>query len=138
MQKLNILKWVTAGVLALSAVFFFLPYYSANGYTETVIEGLRSASGTMSAEIILRFVVPVGFTLLAALMMALRYGTAKCITATIFCGIAVFLYFYDPVDHSYAGIGLIGNMVIAIAGIVLPIATVILKKITAPKTANEA
>jgi len=134
MQNKHLLKWGTTGILALSVIFIFLPYYSAYGYTETVIETLRYGAGDWFVDIILRFIVPVGFILLAAVMMALHYSMVKCVTAAVFSGIALFLYFFISLDYLFIGPGIIGNVIIALIGVVLPIVNIIFRKMTEQET----
>ena len=122
-------KWGTVGIMALSILFFFLPYYNINGYTETIINFFQTAKGGILAEGIIRFAVPVALTLIAALIMVFRFGIIKCGIASVLCVLAVFLYFFGTVDYTNAGIGLIGNITISIAGIILPVVNIFINKL---------
>jgi len=135
MEKHKILKWVTAGLLALSIVFFFLPYRAGN----TPLEVLRLVNQfgrlDLVVEGILQWVVPVAFTLLAALMMVMKVGAAKCILATIFCIIATILHIASiNIGSGDLGAGIILNLIVAMLGIVLPIVTLVMSKIASKKS----
>ena len=132
MQKHKICKWVTAGLLALSAVFFFLPYRAGNTPLEMFRLANQFGMSDLVVEGILQWVVPVAFTLLAALMMVLKVGTVKCVMATIFCIIATILHIASiNIGSGDLGAGIILNLIVALLGIVLPVVTIVLTKIAA-------
>lgn len=85
----------------------------------------------------MRFVVPVALCLIAGLFMCACISIPKAVLATIFSCIAFLFY------HAYIGelfddvygvaIGLLINYIISILGIILPIVTVVLKKVEEKK-----
>ena len=128
-ESIKIIKWGTVSVLALSAIFFFLPY--RGGISPIQVINMANQAGANSnlfiADVLLNFALPVVLTLLAALMMALRTSIPKCIFAVVFCLLATAIY--STLGDSDAEIGLIGNRIIAIAGIILPIVNIVLTKV---------
>ena len=136
----TILKWATVLILALSAVFFFLPYRSDKAPIEIINLANQANLSEYVIEGIMLFIVPLVLTLFAALMMALRVSIPKCVIAAVSCVIAfVLLWFYksDTVSKFMdVGIGQIGSLIIAAAGVVLPIVNAVLSKVSAANKAT--
>lgn len=139
MQKKQIkviLKWGTVIPLAFSAVIFFLLPY---GYKMSGLQVVQSAFEYQFnkiewiVEAIIRFVIPVMFTVLSALIM-LKYSVKRCVYSTVFCGIAAAIYVY-VLNHSGANfkIGFILNVIIAFIGVILSIANIVFRKIYSSK-----
>jgi hypothetical protein len=133
-----LIKRGTVIILLLSVVCFFLPY--KNGLS--ALKGLRVLSQMTDTgwliEGILGLVVPVVFTLLAALMIALRHSIPKCVIASVFSIIALVLYTgTTAVDLDYAkshisgSYGLVIQLIIAVLGIILPIGNIVAQKVFA-------
>jgi len=126
------LKWGTVVILALSAVFFFLPHR----FDLTPLGMLDMFDHTDDIiEVVLRYIVPAGLMVLAAILMALKYGIVKCVLAVILCGIAFGLYILDIRESGEVAsdIGLIMNRIIAVAGIILPVCNIVVRKVFATK-----
>ena len=145
MEKTSILKWVTVGVLSLSAVFFFLPYRFGVSPFEGILgfigvsqnSAIYSLYGTstINASIVVLFVaifgLPLILTLCASLMMSRKFGIGKCIAAAIFCAIAFFVYLtYFDSAYLSGSIGLVGNMICVGIGFVLVITNIIFYRTT--------
>ena len=75
----------------------------------------------------------MSIVLLAAFMMAFRFSIIRSVLATIFCIIAVFFYSMYIGDYMSddrgVGLGLMLNFIISIAGIILPICNIVVKKV---------
>jgi hypothetical protein len=138
----GILKWVTVVALAFGAVCFFaLPY--SDGMTAFNLTrmafGLGEAGDAlfdtsyMSATMGVFLILPLVLTLIAALIMAGRFRIAKCIVTIIFCAIAFFIY--NSYIDGGSGIGLVLSHKIALSGIILSIANIVVNKVFETKKA---
>lgn len=136
----GILKWCTVLILLLSALFFFLPYRGDISALKAIELAIESSQSSLIVELVLRFIVPVGLTLLAALLMLFRFSVARSVISTILCAIAVFfygLYIGDYMkDFVGVSIGLSLNFIISILGIILPIANIVVVKAIKEKTST--
>ena len=128
------IKWGTVAILALSVLFFFLPYLKHMGDSYNPIQILQdeyvAGRGSITAEVILGYVIPVALTFLSALIMALKIGTGKCIACIVLNVISAALYWlfimetYLPTNE----IGFVGNVIITHLGIILPIVCIVFLK----------
>jgi hypothetical protein len=149
MQKQYLLKTVSAGVMALSAGFFFLPYFGVSAFDGILgLFGLREISGTLSeisdifsffdtsvissisvlviVLIIVILVLPLLLTLISAIIMSGKFSISKGIASTILCAVAFFIYTrYFGFNYTQGASGLIGNMAIALIGTILSIVNTI-------------
>lgn len=125
----SIFKWCTVALLASSAIFFFLPYIGDLNPLEAIKMANEYNQSDYVVEGILRFVVPVVFTLISAFIMIFRISIPKCAIATVCNLIATSMYFFYVFDYSSVQIGLTMNVVIAVVGILLPIINIILFKV---------
>ena len=137
-SKASILKWITVAILGLSLVFFFLPYFTAFGESFNPMQ-LIDVYNTINridgvVEMIFFFILPVVLTAVSAFILAFKVGTAKCVVSTIlsFLALCVYLLFFNSslleISSDNIGIGLVGNIVIACSGIILPIVVLVLHK----------
>ena len=135
MKIAPILKWTTVGMLTSTVLFFFLPYlpYGALNYNGLqIIKTLFSAGGDWGVEGILRFAVPVFFCFVAGLL-TLKNNIPTAIISTVLCLISAAMY------SSYMGkyiendqkilFGLWINCIISFIGVILPITTIVFKKL---------
>ena len=141
MKNAKLLKWITVVLLALSAVFFFLPYLRIAGDFKNPIQLLdiiNNNRGSIRAdaafEVIFSFIVPAVLTVLSAIVFIFKVSLPKSIICAILNLLSVGIYllffsqtFFDT-SSGNVGFGLTGNVVIACLGIILPIVTVILHK----------
>jgi len=140
-KNVKYLKWITFVLLALSAVFFFLPYLRIAGDFKNpiqLLEIINENRGIIRAdaifEVVFSFIVPVVLTVLSAIIFMFKVSLPKSIICAILNLLAVGVYllffnntFFDT-SSGNVGFGLIGNIVIACLGIMLPIVTVVLHK----------
>ena len=150
-SKANTLKWITFILLALSIVLFFLPYLRIAGdfnnpiqLLEMINENRGGIRGDAAFEVVFSFIVPVALTVLSAFLMVFKICVPRSIISSILNALSVGIYllffsqtFFDT-SSGNVGFGLIGNVVIACLGIVLPIVTVILHKSATKNSQNEA
>ena len=147
-SKIGLLKWITVVILALSVVLFFLPYVTVFGESFNPLQMIQFYNKNQIRsdgvfEVTFGFVVPVIITALSALIFAFKIGTAKSIICSILnvLSVLVYLLFFNvtflDINSENIGFGLVGNIVIACLGIILPIAVIILyKKSAKNKTAE--
>ena len=139
------IKWITVAVLASSAVFFVLPYRFGVSPFEGILGlfgvvhnsavysfyGATVLSAFLSFLMVALFGTPLLLTLIAAFIMSRKYSIGKCIAAAILSTVAFSIYFiYFDSSFIKGATGLIGNMAVAAAGIVLPIACIAANKKT--------
>ena len=143
----TITRWVGVLVLFLPVVFFFTPYRSIGDQNFSGFDAVKmamgldksfgNASGATTAEVILRFLVPVCLMLIAGIIFLIKVNLGTAITATILSGIAFLLYiaYIGNMINDYYGIefGLLINFILSIAGFILPLAAGILNKIIKSK-----
>jgi len=138
MKNVKLFKWITVAILGLSLVFFFFPYFTAFGESFNPMQ-LIDVYSTMNridgiVEMIFFFILPVVLTAVSALIFAFKIGTAKSVVCTILSFLALCVYLLSlnssvlDVNSENIGIGLVGNIVIACLGVILPIVTLVLYK----------
>jgi len=143
-SKASLLKWITVAILGLSVVFLFLPYVTVYGESfnplkmiEFYNENQVRSDGVF--EVSFGFIVPVALTIFSAIIFAFKLGTAKSVICSILnvLSVGVYLLFFNvtflDINSENIGFGLVGNIVIACLGIVLPIVVIVFSK----KIANE-
>ena len=138
MRKENIvLKWIAVGTLYLSVLFFFLPYHRidvggfgslqemsdilnftpisiinlANKANDLVgsLGGNTAGTGILVWGSILFYIVPVVMTLGSAVMLSLKSGKNKYVSAVFFSAVAVILYAIYFTIIGEMGEALVGN-----------------------------
>jgi len=145
-SKVNLLKWIAVIILGLSLVLFFLPYVTVFGESFNPMQMINYYNENQVRsdgvfEITFGFIVPVVLTVISAILLALKIGTAKSVICTILnvLAVCVYLLFFNvtflDINSDNIGFGLVGNIVIACLGIVLPIVILILYKKEQKKTA---
>jgi hypothetical protein len=138
-NKAVLIKWITVAILGLSLVLFFLPYVTFLGESFNPVQMINFYNENQIRrdgvfEVTFGFVVPMVLTALSALLMALKIGTAKCVIAVILNGLAVGVYLlffnmtYLDINSDNIGFGLVGNIIIACLGVVLPIIVIVFHK----------
>jgi hypothetical protein len=149
MKNVNMLKWITVAILGLSLVLFFLPYVTIYGESFNPVQMINFYNENQIRsdgvfEVTFGFVVPMVLTTLSALFIAMKTGTVKCVTAVILNGLAVGVYLlffnvtYLDINSDNIGFGLVGNIVIACLGVVLPIIVIVFHKAANKKVVADA
>jgi len=144
-SKASLLKWITVAILGLSVVFLFLPYVTVYGESfnplkmiEFYNENQVRSDGVF--EVSFGFIAPVVLTALSALILSLKSGTAKSVICSVLnvLSVGIYLLFFNvtflDINSENIGFGLVGNIVIACLGIILPIIIIVFSK----KAAKEA
>lgn len=136
MRKENkALKWITAGILYLSAIFFFLPYHNidiaglgelfdkAPTFTPIQIMRIASTANEVASALggetvqtgifiwgsILFYIVPVVLVITAAVLLSLKFGKGKYITAICLNAVSVILYIIYFINIQKMGSAIIGS-----------------------------
>jgi len=144
-SKANLLKWIAVIILGLSLVLFFLPYVTVFGESFNPMQMINYYNENQVRsdgvfEVTFGFIVPVVLTVISAIVLALKTGTAKSVICTILnvLAVCVYLLFFNvtflDINSDNIGFGLVGNIIIACLGIVLPIVILILYKKEQEKT----
>lgn len=134
-------KWITVVILALCLVLFFLPYIKIAGDFQNpvqLLEIINDNRGEIRSdavfEVVFSFIIPVGLTALSAILMLLKISIPKSVICSVLNLLSVCIYllffnatFFDT-SSGNVGFGLIGNIIIACLGIILPIVTVVSHK----------
>jgi len=147
-SKAKMIKWITVAILGLSVILFFLPYVTVHGESFNPIQMIEFYSENQVRsdgvfEVTFGFIVPVVLTVVSAIILVFKVGTAKSVICTILnlLAVGVYILFFNvtflDINSDNIGFGLIGNIVIACLGIVLPITIVIIFK-KAKEAASEA
>ena len=133
----GMLKGITTGVLGLSIVCLFLPYaYDINLFElikqlfEALFNGMDFAD---MAEAFFYVVAPVCLLLVAAVISLGSFSVAKSGIVAVLSAVAAIanFTFMDKIGNyggAARGIGLILQVIIAIAGVILPIANIVMTK----------
>ena len=96
-----IIKWVTIGLLILPLVLYYLPYRKGVTGLDLVRLG-QAAGGDWAAEMIIRVLIPVIFSVVAGLILV-KYNLATTIIALVLC--LINRYIYSNYVSSYRGFG---------------------------------
>jgi len=147
MKKENIstlLKWVTVAILGLSLVLFICPYVFIDGENYNPIKMLQEINENKDYirsdamfETIIVFIIPMVLTFISAIIMIFRISIPKCVICVILNIISILLYYalftisFLDVNGDNIKFGLIGNIIIAVLGIILPIVNIVVKKVFA-------
>ena len=137
--KVSLLKWISVALLGLSLVLFFLPYVSVFGESFNPMQMIEFYNKNQVRndgvfEVSFGFILPVVLTALSAILLASKIKTAKCVICSILniLSVCVYLLFFNvtflDINSENIGFGLVGNIVIACLGIVLPIIIIVLSK----------
>ena len=146
MKSVNLLKWITVAILGFSLVLFFLPYVTVFGESFNPMQMIQYYNKNQIRsdgvfEVTFGFVVPVIFTVISAIIYVFKIGTAKSVICSVLniLSVGIYLLFFNvsflDINSDNIGFGLIGNIVIACLGIVLPIVILVLHKKEKKKTA---
>ena len=149
MKNVKMLKLITVAVLGLSFVLFFLPYVTVYGESFNPVKMIQFYNENQIRsdgvfEVTFGFIIPVILTALSAVILATKISTAKSVIATVLNALAlvVYLLFFNvtflDINSDNIGFGLVGNIVIACLGIVLPIAIIVLYKKSSKNEVSEA
>lgn len=147
----TITRWAGVTALFLPVLFFFTPYRCLGDVNFSGFDAIKmalgidksfgNASGATTAEIILRFMVPVCLMLIAGIIFLIKVNLGTAITATLLSGIAFLFYlaYIGNMINDYYGIefGLLINFILSITGFILPLAAGILNKIVKSKEKTE-
>jgi len=139
MKNVKMLKWITVAVLGLSLVLFFLPYVTVYGESFNPVKMIQFYNENQIRsdgvfEVTIGFIVPVVLTALSAVIMVTKITTAKSVISAIMnaLAVAVYLLFFNvtflDIKSDNIGFGLVGNIVIACLGVILPVVIIILRK----------
>jgi len=144
-NKAKMIKWITVAILGFSLVLFFLPYVTVFGESFNPMQMIEFYNTNQIRsdgvfEVTFGFIVPVVLTVISAIIFAFKVSTAKSVVCTILniLAVGVYLLFFNvtfiDINSDNIGFGLVGNIVIACLGIVLPIVILILYKKEQKKT----
>jgi len=146
LKKVKVYRWIFAAVLGLSLFFSFLPYHDPLiGHYSFLVKMFISEITNPSRgpdwqllDVILGYMIPVILTEISVFVMLSKTSLRKCIFCTVLNVLALILYvFYTPILNTqlfisivpvFRGIGYIGNVLIATAGLVFPFIEFILYK----------
>jgi len=145
-NKVSLLKWISVAILGLSVVLFFLPYVTVFGESFNPMQMIQFFNENQVRsdgvfEVVFGFIIPVALTVLSAIILAFKIGTAKSVICSILnvLSVCVYLLFFNvtflDINSENIGFGLVGNIVIACLGIVLPIVILVLNKNAIKKAA---
>ena len=138
-KNVMLLKWISVAVLGLSLVLFFLPYVTVFGESFNPVQMIdfynkNQVRSDGVFEVSFGFILPVALTALSAIILVSKIKTTKSIICSILnvLSVCVYLLFFNvtflDINSENIGFGLVGNIVIACLGIVLPIVIIVLNR----------
>ena len=136
---INLIKWVTFGVLGLSVVFFFMPYRADTAPFVILRAVFEYGNGELIFEGIFYFILSLVFVLLPAVLLLLKLNMVTGIISVILCAVAAVIYsdYISMTANAWINpgveIGLTMNRIISIAGAVLSLGCTVLYAVNKAK-----